>query len=92
MLFIWLVPKRSSLRFQVEANISKEDIITLEGVITEVLPATTYRVHLKEFDRVVLATMSGRMRKNNIRLVLGDAVNIEFSPYDLDRGRIARRL
>lgn len=67
-------------------------MITLEGVITEVLPATTYRVRLEEYDRVVLATMSGRMRKNNIKVILGDRVSVDFSVYDLDRGRISRRL
>lgn len=61
-------------------------------MITEVLPATTYRVRLVEYDRVVLASMSGRMRKNNIKVILGDRVSLEFSPYDLDRGRISRRL
>ena len=61
-------------------------------MITEVLPATTYRVKLDDYDKVVIATMSGRMRKNNIKVILGDRVLLEFSPYDLDRGRIARRL
>ncbi len=61
-------------------------------MITEVLPATTYRVQLNDLDKVVIAVMCGRMRKNNIKLVLGDRVNVELSVYDLDRGRISRRL
>lgn len=71
---------------------SKEDFIVLEGTITEVLPATNYRVKLDDMDKVILATLSGRIRKNNIRIILGDRVRIEVSPYDLDRGRISRRL
>lgn len=47
---------------------------------------------MNDMNRVVLASMSGRMRKNNIRIVLGDRVQVEFSLYDLDRGRISRRL
>lgn len=63
----------------------------MEGVIAEVLPNTMYRVQIEQFERPVLASLSGRMRQNNIKVLLGDIVELEFSPYDLTRGRITRR-
>ena len=69
----------------------KEDTINLEGRVDEVLPATMFRVKIDNVDTVVLAHLSGRMRKNNIKVLLGDRVEIEFTPYDLTRGRITRR-
>jgi translation initiation factor IF-1 len=72
-------------------NLSKEDVIKMEGVIAEVLPNTTYRVQIDQFERPVLASLSGRMRQNNIKVLMGDRVELEFSPYDLTRGRITRR-
>ena len=63
----------------------------MEGVIAEVLPNTTYRVQIDQFERPVLASLSGRMRQNNIKVLMGDRVELEFSPYDLTRGRITRR-
>jgi translation initiation factor IF-1 len=71
--------------------LSKEDVIKMEGVIDEVLPNTMYRVKIEQFERPVLASLSGRMRQNNIKVLLGDIVELEFSPYDLTRGRITRR-
>ena len=70
---------------------AKEDIINMEGRVEEVLPATMFRVKLDKIDTLVLAHLSGRMRKNNIKVLLGDRVEIEFSPYDLTKGRITRR-
>lgn len=70
---------------------AKEDVIKMEGVIEEVLPNTTYRVKIQNFERTVLASLNGRMRMNNIKVLAGDAVELEFSPYDLTRGRITRR-
>jgi translation initiation factor IF-1 len=70
---------------------AKEDIINMEGRIEEVLPATMFRVKLDNINNLVLAHLSGRMRKNNIKVLLGDRVEIEFSPYDLTKGRITRR-
>lgn len=70
---------------------SKEDTIKMEGVIEEVLPNTTYRVKIEAFDKPVLASLNGRMRMNNIKVLAGDMVELEFSPYDLTRGRITRR-
>ena len=69
----------------------QEDIINMEGKIAEVLPATMFRVKLDDVDTMVLAHLSGRMRKNNIKVLLGDQVSMEFSPYDLTKGRITRR-
>jgi translation initiation factor IF-1 len=71
--------------------LSKEDVIKMEGVIAEVLPNTMYRVQMEGFDRPVLANLSGRMRQNNIKVLADDIVELEFSPYDLNRGRITRR-
>jgi translation initiation factor IF-1 len=70
---------------------SKEDVIRMEGVIAEVLPNTMYRVKIENFERPVLASLSGRMRQHNIKVLMGDSVELEFSPYDLTRGRITRR-
>ena len=70
---------------------AKEDIINMEGRVEEVLPATMFRVKLDNIDSLVLGHLSGRMRKNNIKVLLGDRVEMEFSPYDLTKGRITRR-
>ena len=70
---------------------SKEDVIKMEGEIIEVLPNTQFRVQIENFERPVLANLSGRMRQNNIKVLTGDTVELEFSPYDLTRGRITRR-
>ena len=70
---------------------AKEDIINMEGRVEEVLPATMFRVKLDNMNTLVLGHLSGRMRKNNIKVLLGDRVEMEFSPYDLTKGRITRR-
>jgi translation initiation factor IF-1 len=69
---------------------SKDDKLIIEGKITEALPNTTFRVEL-ENGHQVLAYLSGKMRKHYIRVLLGDAVRVELSPYDLTRGRIVYR-
>ena len=58
---------------------AKEDIINMEGRVEEVLPATMFRIKLDNIDALVLAHLSGRMRKNNIKVLLGDRVEMEFS-------------
>jgi translation initiation factor IF-1 len=63
----------------------------MEGVVQEVLPNTMYRVRIENFEKTVLASLNGRMRMNNIKVLGGDVVELEFSPYDLTRGRITRR-
>jgi translation initiation factor IF-1 len=71
--------------------LAKEDVIKMEGVIEEVLPNTSYRVRIENFEKPILANLNGRMRMNNIKVLTGDVVELEFSPYDLTRGRITRR-
>ena len=68
----------------------QEDKIEVEGEITEALPSTMFRVEV-EGGHDVLATISGKMRKNYIRILPGDKVKVELSPYDLTRGRITYR-
>jgi translation initiation factor IF-1 len=69
----------------------QDDTITLDGQVVEILPNTMFRVKIPNFDTPLLATISGRMRKNNIKVLLGDTVELEISPYDTTRGRISRR-
>ncbi|MGD2045666.1 MAG: translation initiation factor IF-1 [Gemmatimonadota bacterium] len=66
------------------------DAIEVEGTVTEVLPNTQFRVKL-ENDHEVLAYLSGKMRKFYIRVLEGDRVKVEMSPYDLTRGRVTYR-
>lgn len=68
----------------------KEDIIEVEGTVTKVLPATMYRVKLAS-GHDILAHISGKMRKNFIKITNGDKVTVEMSPYDLSKGRITFR-
>ncbi len=68
----------------------KEEKIVMEGTIIEALPGTQFRVEL-ENGHVVLAYLSGKMRRYYIRILLGDRVRVELSPYDLTRGRITYR-
>lgn len=68
----------------------KEEAITMDGVVTETLPNTTFRVKLDN-DHVVTAHISGKMRKHYIRILTGDRVTIELTPYDLSKGRITFR-
>ena len=69
---------------------SKADLIKLSGVVDELLPSAMFRVIL-ENNHPIIATISGRLRKNNIRILAGDNVEAEMSPYDLNRGRIVYR-
>ena len=69
---------------------AKEDNIELEGLVVETLPNTTFKVKL-ENDHVITAHSSGKMRKNYIRILTGDKVKVEMSPYDLTKGRITFR-
>jgi translation initiation factor IF-1 len=68
----------------------KENLIEVDGVVTKVLPATMYRVKLTS-GHDVLAHISGKMRKNFIKITAGDKVKLEMSPYDLTKGRITYR-
>ncbi|MCE2715904.1 MAG: translation initiation factor IF-1 [Pseudomonadota bacterium] len=69
---------------------AKEDLIEFTGVVIELLPNATFRVKLDN-DHVILAHTSGKMRKNRIRVLMGDKVTIEMTPYDLTKGRITFR-
>lgn len=69
---------------------SKDDIVKLDGVVTETLPNAMFRVKI-EGGHTVLGHVSGKMRMNYIRILPGDRVALELSPYDLTRGRIVRR-
>lgn len=69
---------------------SKEDVVELEGTVLEALPNAMFRVELSNGHKV-LAHISGRMRMHYIKILPGDKVTIEFSPYDLTRGRITYR-
>jgi len=71
--------------------VSKDDVIEMEGTILETLPNTMFRVKL-ENGHVVTAHISGRMRKNYIRILTGDKVKVEMTPYDLTKGRITYRM
>ncbi len=68
----------------------KEESVELEGTISDVLPSTTFRVTLDN-GHSVLATLGGKMRQFRIRVLTGDRVKVEVSPYDLTRGRITFR-
>ena len=70
---------------------SQNEVIKLTGSVVEALPNTQFRVEL-ENGHIIVAHMSGKMRKNYIRLVPGDRVEVELTPYDLTKGRISFRL
>lgn len=69
----------------------KEDVIEVSGVVIESLPNAQFKVKL-ETGQEILAHISGKIRKNYIRVLMGDTVKVELSPYDLSRGRIVYRL
>lgn len=69
---------------------SKQDMIEIEGIVAEALPNATFRVELENGHKI-LAHISGKLRTNYIRILPGDKVTVEMSPYDLTRGRITWR-
>jgi translation initiation factor IF-1 len=69
---------------------AKQDIIEVRGVVEELLPAGSFKVKL-ENGHMVLAHLAGRMRMNKIRIMLGDSVKVEITPYDLSKARITYR-
>ena len=73
-----------------QRSMPKEDAIQMEGEVIETLPNTTFRVKLKN-GHVVTAHISGKMRKNYIRILTGEQVTVEMTPYDLSKGRIVYR-
>ena len=73
-----------------DRNLAKSDMIEVEGVVVESLPNTTFQVDIGN-GHTILAHISGKLRMNYIRILPGDKVTVEMSPYDLTRGRITWR-
>jgi len=69
----------------------KDDVITVEGEVVENLPNTLFKVKLLNSEKVILCYLSGKMRKNYIKILPGDKVKIEMTHYDLNKGRITYR-
>jgi len=70
---------------------AKEEGFKMDGIVVDVLPNAMFRVKINSTENIITGVISGRMRKHNIKILLGDLVEVEFSPYDLTRGRITRR-
>ena len=70
---------------------SKEELLEFPGMVTELLPNAMFRVKLDEGDHEIVAHTAGKMRKNRIRVLAGDKVLVEMTPYDLTKGRITYR-
>lgn len=71
---------------------AKDDIIEITGKVEEVLPASMYRVKVENVPAPILCYLGGKLKQNKIRIILGDSVRVEMSPYDVSRGRITYRL
>jgi translation initiation factor IF-1 len=71
---------------------AKDDIIELTGKVEEVLPGNMFRVKVENMPNVLLCYMGGKLKQHKIRIILGDNVKIEVSPYDLTKGRVTYRL
>lgn len=70
--------------------VKKKDFVEVEGVVEELLPSTNFKVRLSD-EQTILAYLSGRMRMHRIKILPGDKVKVEMSPYDLSKGRIIYR-
>ena len=70
---------------------AKEDLVPATGVVVDKQPNTFFKVRIDNSEHLVLAQISGKMRKHRIRILIGDRVSVEMSPYDLSRGRITYR-
>lgn len=71
---------------------AKDDIIELKGIVKEVLPGNMFRVKVDEIPDLLLCYMGGKLKQHKIRVILGDSVKLEISPYDLSKGRVTYRL
>lgn len=71
---------------------AKEDIIELVGIVEEVLPGSMYRVKVDNIVEPILCYTGGKLKQHKIRIILGDSVKVELSPYDLTKGRVTYRL
>ena len=72
-------------------QLAKEELIKFEGIVTELMRGGMFRVEIKEPKHEVIAQINGKMRMYKIKVLLGDTVELEVSPYDLNKGRITRR-
>ena len=81
---------KEGIKLLIDKELSKEDVIEVEGTVVEALPNTNFKVEL-ENGHQVLAHISGKLRMNYIKILPGDKVKLELSPYDLSRGRITWR-
>ena len=70
---------------------NKDDVIKVMGEVVDVLPQTKFRVKLDDVDNIIIAYLAGKMRQFKIKVLLGDKVEVEMSPYDLTKGRIIHR-
>jgi len=71
---------------------AKDDIIELVGAVEEVLPGNMFRVKVENMPKLLLCYMGGKLKQHKIRIILGDNVRVEVSPYDLTKGRVTYRL
>jgi translation initiation factor IF-1 len=71
---------------------TKENILEFTGTVEEVLPGNMFRVKVEDLNHILLCYLGGKLKQNKIRVILGDSVRIETSPYDLSKGRITYRL
>lgn len=83
-------PPLSIISITGEEHLAKEELLEMQGVVEDVLPDGRFRVTL-ENGHVMIAYTAGKMKKNHIRILLGDKVTLELSPYDLTKGRITFR-
>ena len=88
-IFVLMSKKNNNQQNQQTAD--SKDFIEMEGEVVELMPATSFKVKLDN-GHEILAHLSGKMRMNKIKLLLGDRVKVQMSPYDLTRGRIVYRL
>lgn len=70
----------------------KDNVVVVEGEVVENLPNTLFRIKINNSDKIILCYLSGKMRKNYIKILPGDKVRVEITPYDLNRGRIIYRI
>ena len=73
-------------------QMAKEELVEFSGTVTEILRGGMFRVKIDQADHMIIAQINGKMRMHKIKVLLGDKVELEVSPYDLSKGRITRRL
>ena len=78
------------MAYKKEKGMAKSDLIETEGIVTEVMPGARFKVQLKN-NHITTCYLSGKLQTNSIKIIEGDTVKIEISPYDLSRGRIVWR-